>query len=218
MVVGLIATSFLPLAGGLKSAFKDTGSALVDAKLHRVPVFTVADATGRPFLTESEDGLSRRGYFFEDPGDAAAYLERVAASADPDAANAKILPVSLDEALKYTGRRARNMGKSIPEVFKLYPSGDEVRVAREVTGGNFGEIFGEDAVPVYYADGLAFASGASGGDAGISGGSVGSVYPLFFEKAKLDETLQSLREKDPVAAKGVGDTQVLSLQQTVRVC
>lgn len=213
MVVGLLATSILPLSGGFKNAFKDTGSVLVDQKLHRVPVFTVSDKEGRPFLVESEDHLSRKGYFFMDVADAEAYLARVK---EDGTSGAKVFPVGMDEALKFTMKRRSN-GKKVPEVFALFPSEHEVRVATDVTGGQFLSIFGEDAVPLYYADGLAFASPVSGGDSGVAGGSVGAVYPLFFQKSKLDETLSGLRDKDPVAAKAIGDIQVLSLQQTVKV-
>lgn len=213
MAVGLLATSILPLSGGFSNAFKDTGGVLVDQKLHRVPVFTVSDDDGRPFLVEAEDHLSRQGYFFLDPKDAEKYLARVN---EEGAVAAKVLPVGMDEALKFTMKRSRRNAKAVPEVFSLFPSERELKVATEVTGGQFSSIFGEGAVPIYYADGLAFASPAAGGDSGIAGGSVGAVYPLFFEKSKLDETLSSLRERDPAAAKAIGDIQVLSLQQTVK--
>lgn len=214
MAVGLLATSILPLSGGFADAFKDTGGVLVDQKLHRVPVFTVSDDEGRPFLVEAEDHLSRKGYFFMDPEDAQKYLARVK---EEGAASAKVLPVGMDEALKFTMKRGRSSAKAVPEVFALFPSERELKIATDVTGGQFANIFGQDAVPIYYADGLAFASPVAGGDSGVAGGSVGAVYPLFFEKSKLDETLSGLREKDPVAAKAIGDIQVLSLQQTVKV-
>lgn len=214
MAVGLLATSILPLSGGFSNAFKDTGGVLVDQKLHRVPVFTVSDDEGRPFLVEAEDHLSRQGYFFLDPKDAEKYLARVK---EEGAVAAKVLPVGMDEALKFTMKRSRKSAKAVPEVFSLFPSERELSVASESTGGQFSNIFGEGAVPIYYADGLAFASPVAGGDSGVAGGSVGAVYPLFFEKSKLDETLSGLQEKDPAAAKAIGDIQVLSLQQTVKV-
>jgi Tic22-like family len=214
MVVALIATSVLPLSGGLKNAFTDTGGALVDQKLHRVPVFTVADGEGRPFLVEAEDHLSRRGFFFEDVSDAERYLTRVRSEGPADA---KVLPVGMDEALKFATKRQSSNGKTVPEVFTLRASEHELAVAGEVTGGQFQATFGDDAVPVYYAEGLAFASPAAGGTSGVAEGGAGAVYPLFFQKSALDKTLDGLREKDPAAAEAIGDIQVLSLQQTVKV-
>jgi hypothetical protein len=204
LVVGLIFASFLPFFGSLKSSLTGSSDALVDQKLRRVPFFTVTDGTGRPFLVESDDHLSRRGYFFEDPNDAEAYLARVRA----DATDAKILPVGLDEALGYVLRRGSG-AKGVAERFTLFPSAEEFATAREVTGGQFEETFGKTAVPLFYVDQLAFSS--------PDGGGTGAVYPVFFEKAALDKTLSAVKEsKDAGSVSQLGGVQVIDLLQTVR--
>jgi hypothetical protein len=202
LAVGLIATSFGPLLGAFKSGSSDGGEAFVDAKLHKVPVFTVTDATGRPFLVESEDHKSRQGYFFVDPKDASTYLERVR----DNSADAKLLPVGLDEALKYVLRSKSGL-KDVPERFTLLPSEREVNIAKDVTDNRFESVFGNDAVPLFYVDGLALAG---------SGERAPTVYPVFFEKETLDKTLAALRAKDAAATSSLGDMQVIDLMQTIR--
>jgi hypothetical protein len=202
LAVGLVVTSFGPLLGALRSGSSEGGEALVDAKLHKVPVFTVTDTTGRPFLVESEDHMSRRGYFFVDPKDAEAYLQRVR----DDTVDAKLLPVGLDEALKYILRSKRGL-KDVPEQFTLFPSERELNIAKDVTDDNFVSVFGENAVPLFYVDGLALAG---------SGERAAAVYPVFFEKETLDRTLATLREKDASATSNLGDIQVIDLLQTVK--
>ncbi len=206
MVVGLLASSVLPFLN-FGSGSVSSSSALVDAKLHNVPVFTVSDPEGRPFLVEAEDHLSRKGYFFIDPHDAEEYLERVR---EEGSDNAKLLPVGLDEALQLVTKQ-RTSGRQVPERFSLFPSEAEVAIAREVTGGQFASTFGEDACPLYFADGLAFASSNSKDDDDVS-----TVYPVFFQKSALDKTLSTLRERDAKAAEAIGEIQVLSLMQTVK--
>jgi Tic22-like family len=204
LVVGLVVTSFLPLFGSLKASFTGSGDVLVDQKLHRVPFFAVTDSSGRPFLVEADDHLSRRGYFFEDPIDAETYLKRV----KTDSIDAKVLPVGLDEALGYVTQR-KMASKDIPERFALFPSEKELATAREVTGGQFEETFGRNAVPLFYVDQLAFSSPEVGGS--------GSVYPVFFEKAALDKTLIAIKEGNVgKSAAQLGNVQVIDLLQTVR--
>lgn len=208
MATGLIISSLLPFTGGFKNAFSDNGSALVDAKLHKVPVFTVSDEEGRPFMVETDDHLSRKGYFFVSPDDAEEYLARVKDGTE----DAKVLPVGLDEALKFTLKRRNGGSKSVPETFTLFPSERELDVAETTTNGEFGKIFPGNSVPIYYADGLAFSVGSSGG---ASSEATANVYPLFFSKSSLEKTLATLREKDPAAEKAIGEIEVLSLGKRV---
>lgn len=203
MVVGLIASSFFPLSSILRTSGTSSGDALVDSKLHKVPVFTVTDKEGRPFLLESDDHLSRSGYFFIDPHDAEGYLERV----KRDTEDAKLLPVGLDEALNYVLKKSGN-AKQIPERFTLFPSERELSIAREVTDNLFDETYGENAVPLFYVDGLAFADS--------SGDVTKAVYPVYFEKETLDKTLSAIRKSNPDGAKDLSEVQVLDLLQTVK--
>lgn len=203
MLIGLIASSFLPVSGILRNSFSNNGEVLAETKLHKVPVFTVTDGEGRPFLVESDDHLSRRGYFFVDPRDAEGYLERV----KQDTTDAKLLPVGLDEALNYVMKRKGN-AKQVSERFTLFPSEREVNIAREVTNNLFAATFGNDAIPLFYVEGLAFAD--------ASGETSTAVYPVFFEKETLDKTLAALQQNDPASLKNLGEVQVTDLMQTVK--
>lgn len=202
LIAGVVLTGFLPLSGALKNATVGEDEGAVSAQLSKVPLFTVTDETGRPFLAETKDRKVRLGYFFVQPKDANEYLNRVEA----DAGKARVLTVGLDEAVKYLDTK-RTAVKAIPERFEIFPDSHEVDVARDVTGGVFSKTFGENGVPLFFIDGLALQSSAGDG---------GPVYPLFFEKETLDETLASLQKNDPKTTITSADIQVIDLRQTIR--
>lgn len=201
VVAGVVIGTFLPLANVIQNASSDVGTNRLEAQLSRVPIFTVTDANGRPFMSETEDGRLRRGYFFVQPADAQKFLENI--SADND--DAKVLTISLSEAYKFLDGKPVP-SKSVPERFELFPDDHELELAQAVTGGNFEKVFGKYSVPIFYLDGLGIQESKQGG----------TVYPLFFEKEKLDETVKTLKKNDPSAELDPKDVQVIDLRQTIK--
>lgn len=207
MIIILAVGSLGPIFGG-DLTNQDTyqqRKAKVDSKLHSVPVFVVSDSEGRPFLVESEDSRTRRGYFFVDPEDAQSYLARVKEDTD----DARVLPIALDDAMALVlQQRASGAVRELPEVFSIFPSEREVENAAEVLGKPVQEAFGREAVPLFYMDGLAL-SAPDGASSQVS-------YPLFFDKELLDEMVASAKTINAEAMSNLGATQVLDLVQTVR--
>ncbi|CDF32139.1 unnamed protein product [Chondrus crispus] len=201
VVAGFIITAFLPAAGVIKNALTDNGDNVVDYQLSKVPVFTVTDASGRPFLSETEDHRSRLGYFFIQPADAELFLNRV----KNENADAKVLTVGLNEAVKYLDSKPRS-SKSIPETFSLFPDEHESQIAQDITDGAFQRNFGPSGVPIFYVDGLALKEDKEGQ----------AIIPLFFEKEKLDETLETLKKQSPEIVIEMKDLQVIDLNQTIK--
>eukprot|EP00177_Eucheuma_denticulatum_P002037 GFKZ01003646.1.p1 GENE.GFKZ01003646.1~~GFKZ01003646.1.p1 ORF type:complete len:314 (-),score=39.33 GFKZ01003646.1:634-1575(-) len=201
LVAGLVIGSFLPLAGVVQNATTDQGSAILNSQLRKVPVFTVTDATGRPYMSESDDRRLRRGFFFVQPADAQQFLEQIS----EDNSDAKVLSISLEEAYKFLDTKS-TPAKSIPERFELFPDSHELEIAQKVTDGAFEQVFGKNGVPIFYIDGLAIKEERSGQN----------VYPLFFAKEKLDETIDKLKVRDPNASIDVKDVQVIDLKQTIK--
>lgn len=201
VVIGLILTTFLPLAGVFRNGASDNGSVLADSLLAKVPIFTVTDQEGRPFLRETEDRRLRQGYFFVQPADAEKYLQNLAERGQE---NGKVLTIGLNEAVKYLEKSSP--ATSVPERFELFPDGHEADIARTVTDGNFQKTFGDSAVPIFYIDGLGIKDSKEGE----------TVFPLFFAKEKLDETVKNLKKTDPEATIDLKDLQVIDLQQTIR--
>lgn len=201
LVAGLVIGSFLPLAGVVQNATTDQGSAILNAQLRRVPVFTVTDATGRPYMSESADRRLRRGFFFVQPADAQKFLEQIS----EDNSDAKVLSISLEEAFKFLDTKS-TPAKSIPERFELFPDSHELEIAQKVTDGAFEQVFGKNGVPIFYIDGLAIKEETNGQN----------VYPLFFAKENLEETIDQLKVRDPNASIDVKDVQVIDLKQTIK--
>lgn len=201
VVAGIVITGLLPFVGVFKNATSDSGDSVVDYQLSKVPIFTVTDATGRPFLAETDDHRLRVGYFFIQPADAQRYLERVKA----DNNDAKVLTIGLNEAFKFLDTRA-TPAKSVPERFDLFPDEHEVQIAEEVTAGAFQKAFGRSGVPIFYVDGLGIKDSKE----------EATVFPLFFEKEKLDETIETLKKQDPKATVDLKDMQVIDLKQTIK--
>lgn len=201
LVAGLVLSTLLPFAGSFKNAFTDSGEILVNDKLSHVPAFTVTDSTGRPYLSESNDGRARLGYFFVQPSDAENYLKRV----KNDNADAKILAIGMDEALKFL-QVYSSSAKSVPERFELFPDSHEYELAQEFSQGRFRKMFGESGVPVFYMDGLAFRDDKSGN----------TTVPLFFEKERLDEAFENLKKNDPTSSLDQKDLQIADFLQTIK--
>lgn len=201
MIAGLVISALLPFAGVIKNAFSDNGESLVIDKLSHVPAFTVTDSSGRPYLSETEDGRFRRGYFFVQPADAEKYLEQVRSNTD----DAKVLAIGMDEALKFL-ESGGTPARSVPERFELFPDDHEFEIAQKYSNGQFRKTFGQTGIPVFYIDGLAFRDDKTGG----------TVIPLFFEKERLDEAFSRLKKSDPQSSISEDDLQIVDFLQTVK--
>lgn len=204
LIAGLVFTSLSPLFGVLRNNISDGGEVMVTKKLGRVPVFTVTDAEGHPYMTETEDRRIRRGYFFVQPEDAKDYLETVEKENESEG-SAQIFPITLNEALKYL--ELQGPPKSIPEKFQLLGDRHEQDLANELSNGQFKKLFGDDAVPIFYLEGLAIKDEEAPS---------GTQIPLFFEKEKLDETLAELKKNDPDTTLSEDKVQVFNFMDTVR--
>lgn len=201
LIAGFLLGSFLPVFDALRSSDSGTSQALLDSQLSRIPVFTVTDDTGRPFLTETDDHRFRRGYFFVQPADAEDFLQKV----KEDNPDAKVLAVGLDKAAKFLFSKS-TPAKSIPETFELFPDDEQASIAQKITDGAFEKTFGKYGVPIFYVDGLAVKDDKAGTP----------VYPLFFEKSKLDEALSNLKKNEPQSSLSETDLQVIDLSQTIK--
>lgn len=201
LVVAFTVSSLFPLIG----AFGNKSSPVVEDRLSKVPIFAVTDESGRPFLSVADDGLENRGYFFIQIDDAKRYLEEVEKRDE----KAQVRTIGLDAAEKLIGSR-KPKAKDVPERYEIVPDAHEAEVARVITNGEFQRRFGENAVPLFYVDGLALDT--------PSADKSSLLYPLFFEKEKLDEYLTQLTNKNANSGDSLSqdDVQVIDLTETVR--
>lgn len=210
LIAILVASSILPLAAGVKTLFssQSANETFLQEKLSRVPVFAVTDSTGRPFLSEVNDGRVRQGYFFVQPSDATAYLDKVRSTpADGgDAGDARIIAVGMNDVIKFLDGSSTSSSKSIPEQFQLFPDDHQVDIAQTLSGNKFRSLYGDNAVPVFYVDGLAFKDDKTGGN----------VIPVFFEKEKLDEAVANLKKSNSNVTISENDLEIMDFLQTVR--
>lgn len=211
LIAILVASSILPLATGVKTLFsgESTNETFLQEKLSRVPVFAVTDSTGRPFLSEVNDGRLRQGYFFIQPSDATAYLDKVHSTTPANEGggdDARIIAVGMNDVIKFLDGSSFSSSKSIPERFQLFPDDHQVDLAQSLSGNKFRSLYGENAVPVFYVDGLAFKDDKTGGN----------VIPVFFEKEKLDEAVRNLRKSNPDVSISENDLEIMDFLQTVR--
>lgn len=218
LLAGFIFSSILPLFNAGSSG--PAGTKLLENKLSRVPVFTVTDSTGRPYLTETGDGKLRVGYFFVQPSDADRFLEKVrttdqsTASSSPgstgfDINDAKVLAISVDNVIGYLETSSSGSirpAKSVPEKFQLFPDDHQFDVAQQLSNGKFKDAYGEKGVPVFFMDGLAFKDEATGG----------KVLPVFFEKEQLDKAITDLKQSNPDALISEEDLQIMDFLQTIK--
>lgn len=210
LITILVASSVLPLVTGVKSLFssQSTNETFLQEKLSRVPVFAVTDSTGRPFLSEVNDGRLRQGYFFVQPADASAFLDKVRSTPgnEGDGTDARIIAVGMNDVIKFLDGSSISPSKSIPERFQLFPDDHQVDLAQTFSGNKFRSLYGENAVPVFYVDGLAFKDDKTGG----------TVIPVFFEKEKLDEAVANLKKSNPNVTISENDLEIMDFLQTVR--
>jgi len=209
LCLGLAATAVGPIVSGVRSLNSESvvsmmPEATVGAKLRRVPLFAVTDETGRPYMSEADDGKLRTGYFFIDPNDAEIFLKNVVrktTATEEEGMLAVVRTVTLEEAYPYLSRGSRKSG-GIPEKFQIVRDEKQAKVANAITEGNFERAF-QNGVPLFYVENLAL-QGKEGDD---------PLIPIFFEKEKLDLFLKKATDAGVTNA---SDVQVIDLLQTVR--
>jgi hypothetical protein len=127
----------------------------VDAKLSRVPVFTVTNAQASPYLTEMDSSGRRSGFLFLSPQDAVKALGDIRGY-DPRA-SLNVLP--LDQVWYDISATAAEAAKA-PQptagtstdlrLFRLRPLGDETSAAARISG----KKLDEGDVPLFYESSL----------------------------------------------------------------
>jgi len=173
-----LVSSILPIIATFKNSTGGLDETQINARLSRVPVFSVTDAEGKPYLTQFDEdsGGSRVGLFYLDPDEAESRADSIHAEGFPDA---KVLPVSLDQALSYIERPPVDPASREKDNFRLQAKRKELDIAAKMLGRR-----SFSGVPLFYLEGL------------VLGKEGARVYPVFFNYEELDEFIVKLRE-DP---------------------
>jgi len=173
-----VLASVLPLI----FSFRDSGGLSgtdIKKRLGAVPVFSITDKEGKPYLTDIGEN-KRVGLFFLDSTEAESQLNVVKSQGISDA---QVLPVALDQAMDFIKKPLKdNEGeKSVLDIFELKPKKEEVDLASSMMGKPF-----DKGVPVFYMEGLSFMR------EGIR------VYPVFFNYEELQSFVSKAVEKDKI--------------------
>jgi len=130
----------------LLSANISSSEAQVLEKLNSVPVFIIADATGKPLFGKNDTQVV---YFFLNPDDATAYLNWIKNTNPEPSDNARIIARSLTEA--YQTIKKNQDRKDI--TFQITPSKSSLDSAREIlpSQGKFANKLPN--IPVFFATG-----------------------------------------------------------------
>lgn len=195
IIGGIVLTSFLPAFNIIQQAFtQKDNEAYVETILSPIPVFTVTDETGRPLLRDLGEAKGSQGYFFVDPTDAIDYKAGIA-----EELHGKIVVIGLDEAIKFVEGKADTRQAGKKEAYEIVGNAKEQALARSIVGaGAF-----KRGVPLFWVEGLAF------GDKNNK-----SLYPLYFEKEALSETLAKAQKQGLNV--DTASIQVSDLMQTVK--
>mmetsp|Transcript_4876 Transcript_4876/g.13082 ORF Transcript_4876/g.13082 Transcript_4876/m.13082 type:complete len:306 (-) Transcript_4876:415-1332(-) len=178
VLLGLfLLSSLLPLISAVKNSAGGLGTEQINLRLSRVPVFSVTDADGKPYLTEGDiaSGDARLGLFYLDPTEAEARAEGIQSEGFSDA---KVLPVSLDQAVSFIEKPPVDPATKTKDTFRLQAKRAELEYASKLLGRTF------SGVPLFYLDGL------------VLGKEDARVYPVFFNYEELQQFIAQL-QKDP---------------------
>lgn len=160
-------------AGGLTSLS-------VSEKLSQVPVFAVTNASGQPYLSNTDGSGSQVGYIFFSHLDPMNMLKDM--QKNPGAADACVYIMGLDKAYEMvkakptpSGIRGSG-GEELPMIFRFFPDSKQVkklRIRQPIEG-----------VPVFVAKGL---TSRKGND---------TIVPLFLTKDDVDAAWIKLHGTD----------------------
>uniref|UniRef100_A0A7S1EUH9 Uncharacterized protein n=1 Tax=Timspurckia oligopyrenoides TaxID=708627 RepID=A0A7S1EUH9_9RHOD len=174
-----LVSSILPLVGAIRGGSSALQPQEISQRLDKIPVFSVTDSEGKPFLTdyaESSGSTVREGLFYLDPAEAEQQLVLIKKQGYEDA---RVLPVSLKEALNFVEHPIVDKATKKADEFRIQPKQLEIDAASTLLGRQF-----SDGVPLFYMDGLAINRNND------------QIYPVFFNYEELEKFVSKLKD-DP---------------------
>ena len=162
-------------------------------RLRKVPVYSIVNGTGIPFMTYDSESASATGYFFLDYSNAQAVLEEARKAAAKEKQkdehndismwdSAKIVALPLDLALRLTVKQVSNTaqnGKSFRSSYQVLPSAEGLEMALRLEKSNNSMRYQQRGrVPLFYVNELLTVTNISAG-AGVP------QTPAFFSTKDL---------------------------------
>ncbi|MBD2152539.1 hypothetical protein H6F44_20805 [Pseudanabaena sp. FACHB-1277] len=173
----------------LLSANISSSEAQVLEKLNSIPVFIIADATGKPLFGKNDTNSPQVLFFFLNPDDATAYLNWIKNTNPELSENARIIARSLTEA--YQTIKKNQDRKDI--TFQITPSKSSLDSAREIlpSQGKFANKLPN--IPVF------FATGNTNGTNGLLTLTIDGkqTVPYFFDLKDLQSLLNKAMQAQP---------------------
>lgn len=179
-------TPSVPL-GVLAARAGGFSSLSISEKLSQVPVFAVTNASGQPYLANTDGSGSQVGYIFFSHEDALIMLKDM--QKNPSASDARVYIMGLDKAYEMvkakptpSGIRGSG-GEELTMVFRFFPDSKQVKHAQGLLR-KLRIRQPVEGVPVFVAKGLTLRKGSE------------NIVPLFLTKEDVDSTWSKLRGSD----------------------
>jgi hypothetical protein len=160
-------------------------------KLNPVPVFTIADAQGAPLIATGEDNSKVAGVFISKK-DADAFIAKLKQENPDLGSKVQVIPVSLGEVYEL---EEQNQGKKDGLNFAYVPIANQVEAAKKILEQS-GQKY-QGGVPLFVAKG-----GDKQGYLTIQQDNK-EVIPFFFDKAQVDQMIDSFKKQKPDMASSI---------------